>query len=369
LSWIRFAASASLVAGAALVPLAGCGTANDLVGGSCASGYAPCGAACCPVYADASVDGLADSSYADSPTGDVVYPDQSTQDQSAEDSGEGGQEDAENDGSGGEGGTTCTPPLVDCDGVCVDLTSNPYDCGACNKFCPSLICVNSQCVGATSGAVVFIGHDYDTSISPQSAQARVLSNAVFMPQVNPVAVLSYERYADSRSINDVSAILTAAATQLGRAVNITATNTDGDIPDGLTYASFQVLLVHDQPKAQSGALASLGANWASTLATFTQAGGVVIVLDGGKGVGEMPQFTTATGLLSVTAHQSLANSENIFDVAPGDAVGIGVVSPYGATQHSVSVTTEPNGGGVVYVVEEASTDAGPGAPVVVHKIM
>ena len=52
-------------------------------------------------------------------------------------------------------------------------------------------------------------------------------------------------------------------------------------------------------------------------------------------------------------------------MAPWDAVGVGVVTPYAATASSTFVTTEANAGNVVYVV----TGMGSGAsPVVVHKV-
>ena len=53
-------------------------------------------------------------------------------------------------------------------------------------------------------------------------------------------------------------------------------------------------------------MAALGASWSATLTTFTQHYGIVVVLDGGTGVGEMPQLSTATGLLQVTAHAPVA---------------------------------------------------------------
>ena len=51
----------------------------------------------------------------------------------------------------------------------------------------------------------------------------------------------------------------------------------------------------------------------------------------------------------------------------GDVVGVGVISPYGAGKNSVTFTSEPNGGNVIYVIEQPS-DAGTPSPVVVHKV-
>jgi hypothetical protein len=81
----------------------------------------------------------------------------------------------------------------------------------------------------------------------------------------------------------------------------------------------------------------------------------------------MPQFTTATTLLDVSAQSNVATGTTLDNAAPADAIGIGVLSQYGAGNSSVSVTTEPNGGNVVYVVD-VDADGGNGPPVVVHKV-
>jgi hypothetical protein len=128
-----------------------------------------------------------------------------------------------------------------------------------------------------------------------------------------------------------------------------------------------VFVVLDQPGAPQGALATLSASWATTLVTFSQQGGVVVVLDGATGTGEMPTFVTGTGLLRIAAHAPLTTGAPLSVLSRADAVGIGVVNPYAAGGNSASITTEPNGGNVVYVVA-TSSDASSGMPVVVHKV-
>jgi hypothetical protein len=254
-----------------------------------------------------------------------------------------------------------------CGEQCVDVTSDPFNCGHCGTSCPSQICVNSQCVGTVDGAMVFIGHDYQ-STPGGTAQARVLSNAVFIAQDNPLHVLSYERYATAGAVARTRAILNGVATQTGRTFAFTSTSADSDVPTDLATQSYGVLLVQDQPAAPAGAMATLGASWQQSLTTFVLGGGVVVVLDGGTGVGEMPAFATATGLLTVTAQAPL-DSHALLDVlAPADAVGIGVVSPYAAGTHSVSLTAQPSNGNVVYVVG-AEDDGGVEAPVVIHRAL
>lgn len=373
-------AVAAALGGAPLA--AGCGSDNSLVGGQCAAGYTPCGTNCCPT---GGVDASLDRTSLDAPTealsegdapnatdGDgaptdgfgadrIGFSDGPTEDSAPD----GNTPEAGEDGEAGEAGPVCMPPLVDCGGTCVDTTSDPLNCGQCGNVCPSQICQMSQCVGSTAGGVVFIGHDYLTTPGG-TAQARVLSNAVFIPQSNPLHVLSYERYANAGAITRIKSILDGAATQIGRTLTIASTTTDSDVPNNLTVANYGVLLVADQSTAPAGALATLGSSWASTLATFTQAGGIVVVLDGGTGTGEMPQFSSATGLLTVSAQAPIIAGTALDVVAPADAVGTGVVSPYGAGTNSVSIDTEANGGNVVYVVDEP-VDGATGLPVVVHK--
>lgn len=400
-------AMALLAAAGAMMALVACGSDQGLVGGACAPGYVECGPQQCCLVGDASLaDGsrgdVADATSSDGDAGDDGAPgdapDEPTLGDGAmghDDAGQGS--DAGNAGDAGSDGATdaaadapadapvdaladaqldaradtgpvCLPPLVDCGGQCVDTTSDPFNCGACGTFCVSQICRSSMCVGsAAGGGVVFIGHDYSNTPAGTS-QARVLSNAVFIPQFSQLHVLSYERYALQGAVSHVKNILTTAAQQAGRNLTITSTVNDADIPNTLTIQSYAVLLVHDQPSAPTGTLATLGASWHSTLSHFTQQGGIVVVLDGGTGTGEMPQFVTATTLLSVTAQSSIATGTPLDVVAPNDAVGIGVVSPYGAGNSSVSVTTEPSGGSVMYVVDLPS-DAGVAIPVVVHKAL
>lgn len=261
----------------------------------------------------------------------------------------------------------CDPPLSECSGQCFDLTSDPSNCGGCGTICPSQLCQNSLCVGTSNGNVVFIGHDYLTT-PPGTAQARVLSNAAFLRPDNPLHVMSFERYADPTAVQRVTTILTGAAQQLGRTLTITSTITDADIPNKLKLQSFQVLLVHDQPSASSGVLGPLGASWASTLTSFTKAGGVVIVLDGAAGTTqEMPQLTTSTTLLTVSAQTPLTPGTPVDNIAQADAVGVGVITPYGAGKNSARVASEANGGAVTWVVQWTGLDAGGPQPVVVHK--
>jgi hypothetical protein len=355
------------------------GTLPDGTNGDAADGASDGTASDGPLADGTADDGtLPDGALADGPSGDGRVP---TDDGAVDDSATPTDDGATDDGATGDAATadanptddgatsdgappfSCDAGLTSCGGPCVDLTSDPENCGGCRNVCASQLCVASSCAGTVPGNVVFIGHDYQSTLNG-TAQARVLTNAIFLAQPVNVHVLSYEKYADQGAVARVHGILSSSAAA-GRTLTVTPTSDDADVT-GLTFLDFQVLLVLDQPIAPVD-LGALGTSWAPTLASFTQAGGIVIVLDSGGGAHGMPALVTGTGLLSVTGDAPLTIGTPLQVVAPGDALGVGVLSPYAAGQHSVSVTTEPPAGNLVYVVV-APNDGGT-APVVVHKVL
>jgi hypothetical protein len=299
---------------------------------------------------------MTDASANDDSATDVVSPEAATS--------EGASDDATGEDASEE--PLCTPPLADCSGACIDTTMDPGNCGACGTTCYSGICQSSHCVGETTGSLIFIGHDYTTY---SQAQARVLANAVLLPQASQmVPVLSYERYAGATPLANVKNIISNAAKNIGRTLALTSTTTDSDVTSGLTIDTYGVLLVVDQPNANSGDLAALGATWMSAVTAFTHAGGVVVVLDSDTGVQEMPALVTSTQLLNVTAQVNVPIFTQLAVAVPTDAIAQGVASPYAAGAYSASFTTEPAGGSVVYVVTDPGPDGSPSAPVVIHKV-
>jgi hypothetical protein len=389
---------------------AACGADNAVVGGSCAAGYTQCdlvcvdttddpdncgrcgnvchGGACvkgaCPGTRDASPSdgsgGTTDGgTVTDGRTVDVVTRDVETDATGAsctppfdtnDNCGACGLGCSNTEvcvlGDAGTYGCTplCSPPTLDCGGACVDTTDDPNNCSRCGKVCPSGFCAASACEGTTEGDIVVIGDDYHSTATVPSAD-KVLTNAVFLPTSSPVELLSFEHYADPDSVSNVKGIVNAEATLTGRKVDITVSNTDTDVPNYLTIANYDVLLVYDQEGAGTGVLGALGASWMSAVSTFTSAGGIVVSLDGAAGTGEMPEFDTSAGLLAVSAHTVIATNVALDVLAGGDAIGHGVVGPYAAKPDSVFFTTsESNGGNVTYVVVDPSASQ---APVVVHK--
>jgi hypothetical protein len=378
---------------------------NAIVGGFCASGYVACGDTCClrerdaglfdgSGSADAPRDTRRDSQENDGTTLDGETVDSRTEDRRMEDalaeatSGDacsppydrvercgacdvactGSDVCSLQDGGGFRCVPLCSPPLTDCGGTCVDESDDPDNCGTCAKVCPSGLCAEGGCQGKTPGDIVVIGCDYRAS-QTASAEATILTHAAFLPSSNPIRILSFERYADPLFVSNVKAILSAEATALGRRPPaFTVSTSDAGIPADLSIKHFDELIIYDQPLASPSVLAALGLTWKSTLATFTAAGGVVLSLDGAQGLGAMPLFNTNAGLLAMSHHTVIPKSTALDVVAPGDAVGSGVVTPFASELDSVHFTTSvPNGGDVTYVVVDPM-DGGQ-APVVVHVVV
>jgi hypothetical protein len=308
----------------AFVVLSACAVDNGIVGGECATGYVRCGHACCVAP----------------PTATANNPPESDSGLGPDDDGGGAQPDAGAD-------TGSTGPVG----------------GSCGKVCPSNSCQNGLCQGNAAGHVIAVGHDYETSPSPASSQARVLSNAVLLSLSNPVRVLSYERYVSAKATANLKGLVQTAAQLQGRKVAFTSVVVDAAVPAMLDINAYDVLLVPDQRGAPSGDLATLGGGWKQSgkIDAFLHGGGVVVALDGGSGVHEMPAFLGAADLLATTSSTVVTGALTV--IAPNDAVGVGVVSPYVPTAGTVTLDTEPNGGTVVHVVTKQ------GLPVVVHKVV
>jgi hypothetical protein len=281
-----------------------------------------------------------------------------------------------------DGGACGPQPFdLDCGGTCIDPVTNPLNCGACGIVCPSGLCAVSLCLGSIPGGIVLIGDDYQAS-TYNASQARVLSNAAFLFQSasgaadagNPLNVLSYERYADPMAVANVDAILNAAAANFTRTVTITSTDTDSDVTTMLTVQKYGVLLIHDQVDANDVDLTTIGASWSATISTFTKAGGIVVILDGGTGAAQMPDFVSSihqadgTPLLDITSQAPVPAGTNLDVTAPADSVSLGVISPYAAGTNSVSFSTEPSGTSVIYVVGPLM-DASAVGPTVVRKLL
>ena len=262
----------------------------------------------------------------------------------------------------------CDPPLVPCNGTCVNLNSDPNNCGSCGNVCGSGACqLNSvriaKCVGVQPGDFVAICMNYRAT--PGAQTTRLLGNAVFLPGVTTTRILAYDEYADTSVEQRVNA--TIATYAAGRLYSITPVSNYRDVLGLLSKTDYDVFLVYEQPNAQSGTLLTIGSTWASPLESFSYAGGVIVVLDGGQGVREMPQLLTSTRLFAVDDEVVISSSTLLDNQVSTDAVGTRIFTPLTCQDDTCVFETSvtPNAT-TTFVITEPPNDAGVARPVVVH---
>ena len=244
----------------------------------------------------------------------------------------------------------CDPPLTNCGGLCVDLTTDYENCGVCGRSCPSGICVDSACVDATFGHLVVIGHTYRNTNREMN---RVAGNAVFLARGNPVRTLVYEGDADARSIAGVDRAVDQVAMRSGRSWVRFAGNAD-EIPFALGDA--EAFLIYPQEGATNEALLDLGRMWSVALSSFVRRGGVIVVFDGPATHDGTYQVLEAAGLFAATGRIDV--TDDVIDVvAPGDAVAVGVAASYRGETATMRFETS----------EETVVVRHVDGPVVIHK--
>ena len=252
----------------------------------------------------------------------------------------------------------CTVPLVACHGDCIPVDSDPVNCGACGRICPSNICTAGVCQGATPGDIVVIGHDMSQARAG-TVQAKVLGNAVGIPTTDPIRVLSYEMGETPSVVAATRAV--AAAGIVNRTVVFT-TATDTALDDPNLYATYDVVLFHSA--GTSATPRTMGQRWAAPLGTFTRAGGVFIAID--RGDTDVPALVRGTGLLTLGGHTALPDATQFNVASASDVVGYKLLSPYAAVGTSDAFTgAELPSSDVSWVVRTADVAA---QPVVIHKI-
>lgn len=263
---------------------------------------------------------------------------------------------------------TCTmdPFTTQCGSVCVDTTNDPRHCGSCGNRCDSGICVSSECIGRVSGHMVALCMSFETA-SP--AQTIILGNAVFLAQGSSVRILAYTRDASSASINGTNQALVSTAAARGRAFEKTDVTGLNSVGNQLNRTDYEVLIIYDQENAPAGRMESRATAWAPAIQTFAELGGIVIVLTGGDGISEMDEFIAGIGIAGVSGTTS-HDGNNYSVVAPGDALAIGVVSPFLAVPSSCVFNGAPaQDGELIYVTEGADPGPGVGDPGVIHRIV
>ena len=338
---------------------AACGVESALVGGTCKPGYVEYAGSCvaAPSGTSPTFDPKDPSKPTVTPKGPVTLaPRPSFEEPPPFEPGPSVEPPGRS--AGRSAGPVCADPLVACRGECISVESDPLNCGACGRICPSNICVARECVGATPGDVVLIGHDMKNALGG-SSQAKVLTNAVSIPTTDPIRVLSYEAGADATTAARVRALLGAGIRN--RAVRFTSASAQS-IEQGGLYADYDVVLVHgaagDDPMR-------LGNRWSTALQTFTEKGGVFVALD--SGASDVPALVNATGLLAVESHVPLAGATQFVVSGAADVVGTQVLSPFAAFGASVGfVGVQDVSPDLTWVVR---TDGGESLPTVIHRVV
>ncbi len=391
----------------------GCGIENSLVDGQCRDGYVPAGESCVPAHEgadaplppvagpDTGTDGRADVGPITLPdggdggltdagdagltdagdagltdagdagltdAGDAGLTDAGDADAGIVDAGDAGIVDAGDAGivDAGDAATdapiVCTAPLIVCRGSCIPMDSDPANCGACGKICPSNICMAGECQGATPGDIVLIGHDYkDATLG--SAPVKVLVNAFTIPTTDPIRILSFEDGAPADSVAQMKYL--AAASVTNRSVTFTRASSASALTSATLGRDFDIVVVNDGNAVDPVAT---GASWATPLGTFAAKGGVIVAFD--HGVFNMPLLLSSAGLLSVGSHTVLAMGTHLLVTGAGDVVGAQVLSPYSAFGTPVSFQGVPAPSSDFSWVVQVKTGGGaPGDPVVVHRLV
>ena len=271
------------------------------------------------------------------------------------------------DGGGFECVPVCGPGLTRCGFQCVDLQTDPRNCGVCFNICPSGVCEDGICLGSTPGHIVYSCMNY-AEVFKVSSQTTLLGNAVFLPRREPVRVLAYSEYSENSVMVATDIAIRWAGDELNRTAEITRVADVDEIETDLILSSYDVFLVYDQPNAPTGALAAAGAQLAATVTAFTRGGGVAVLLSGATGIGEMGEFATSAGLAAIgteTPYSSLAYIQG-----SGDVLTVDVVAPFLTLDSSCTFTTsEIPSADTIFVFTDTEPTVGVGAPIVLHKVV
>jgi hypothetical protein len=262
-------------------------------------------------------------------------------------------------GGQGGGGPDCEP-LAACGNECVDLDSDPLNCGSCGHICQTALCGGGQCQGASAGHVAAIGIDYG-AVNPGSSAARLLGNAVFLHAHEPVRVSLYAQDASVEVRTKVSAIVNAEAAARGRSALIVNAMDPAPLGDAAAALDTDVVVVLPQPFAEIGEMADIANAWAQPFQDFIGSGGVLVVLAEGDATQELLSTSLWLGPLQLGALplQSLQISSWL------DALSVGVLSPFALSHAATSITPSAPLDAWTQVVVSTSADE----PVVLHRVV
>ena len=211
----------------------------------------------------------------------------------------------------------CLPPATSCGDVCVDTRNDPDHCGSCSTVCPSGICERGACEGPIAGHVVVIGHDYTQS---RAGMRRLLGNAVFLGRSPDIDVVTYTGRARGAAVAGANAAIDQVGSELGRAWSAHPASAE-TVP--LALASADVLLIYAQSDSDDATLARLGSDWRRALDSFVDAGGVIVVLEGGGANAGTFQLLLDAGLVGVLGRTVLGDDTlRVTDLTHAIATGV-----------------------------------------------
>ncbi|MFT3921232.1 MAG: MXAN_6577-like cysteine-rich protein [Myxococcales bacterium] len=246
---------------------------------------------------------------------------------------------------------TCEQPLAQCGPYCIDLQNDPFNCGACGNVCESRICTEGECIGATAGHLVAMGHDL-TNNTP--ATRRLLGNAVFIPLADPVRVLVFDEKSTDAVKMGVESALTTMANTTGRMYTPTTTTS---LAVTFLLSMSDVFLIEAQSAATNEQLIKNGETWSVALQQFLQRGGVIVMMDGPGGSNDGTyQILKAAGLFDAAARVPVGRKP-LSLVAPSDAVATAVPTMYQGGNETVGFDISAS---TVVVKDDQNT------PVVIH---
>jgi len=252
----------------------------------------------------------------------------------------------------GECRAACEPPRTQCGPLCVDLQSDPNNCGTCGHVCESGICSEGECIGATAGHLVAMGHDL-TSNSP--ATRRLLGNAVFIPLADPVRVLVFDEKASEPVKTGVTNALMTMAQATGRTFEPTTVTS---LAVTFLLSMSDVFLIEAQSAATNEQLLKNGETWSVALQEFLKRGGVIVLMEGPGGSNDGTyQILKAAGLFEAAARIPLGHRQLTL-AAPSDAVATAVPTFYQGGPETVGFDV----GASTVVVRDDQTNT----PVVIH---
>lgn len=255
---------------------------------------------------------------------------------------------------GGTCGVLCAPPRILCAGACVDPESDPEHCGRCGNVCPTGLCNGGRCRDERAGHLVLIGHDLEAT---RPDQGRLVGNAVFLTAASSPRLVLFTAWARAQSVDTVeAAVRTVAGPRLVRATRV---STGEALESVLSVDSADVVLIPHQVSATDAQVTELARRVSNRMVAFARAGGVVVVLDGEGSNGGTWPFAERTALIAVSGHRGVTGSATEL-VNGADAIAIGLSSAYRAERSSVGFTGT-DGRGVVVRCD--------GLPLAIHEVV